>query len=250
MEAGLRGEWSNMIESMTAVVALRRVGWGTLFAAIGLGFGTAPALAQATPAQQTPEPGNVSAWVKLCTKSEQIGNALVCVVKYEELNPKTGAVQLAAAVRSVEGNDQHQLLVNVPTNHSLVMPAGVRLKVDQNEPISLQYGVCLPTNCQVQTDLTKALLDQMRKGKVLLVAAISGQQKTLTFQIPLNGFSKTADGAPADTVKYQETRRRMLEFAKKTAEDQQKNVQPKGYVEPPVDSNVTVAPRKAAPASE
>ncbi len=59
--------------------------------------------------------GDVSGWVKLCTKNEQFGNADVCLVKYEELDPKTGSVLLTAAVRTVEGEDKKDLLINVPT---------------------------------------------------------------------------------------------------------------------------------------
>ena len=40
-----------------------------------------------------------------------------------------------------------------------------------------------------------------------------------------NGFAKTSDGAPVDAAKYQETRARMMEFAKKAAQDEQTNQQ-------------------------
>ena len=106
--------------------------------------------------------GDYSPWVKLCTKNEQ--NKQVCVVKYEALDPKTGGVLVAAAVRTTEGEDKQDLLVDVPTSFSLVMPAGIRIKIDTDEPISLQYAVCLPTSCQVHTELKKQPLERMRNG--------------------------------------------------------------------------------------
>lgn len=250
-----------MIGSMDGWSALRRTGRAVSHAAIVLGFGTTLAIAQQD--QQVPKTppksakktvtaqGNISAWVKVCTKNEQTKNMQICLVKYEALDPKTGGVLVAAAVRTTEGEDKHDLLVNVPTAHSLVMPDGVRIKIDEDEPISLQYAVCLPTNCQAHAELTKQVLDRMRKGEQMLVAAITMRQKPITFWVPLNGFATTSDGAPVDEAKYQETRRRMMEFAKKTAKDQQTNQQANGQegtLAQPAEPNATTAPPKTSPA--
>ena len=65
------------------------------------------------------------------------------------------------------------------------MPTGVQIKIDEGEPIQLQYSVCLPTNCQVQMELSKDMSDKMRTGRQMFVAALNGQQKTMAFPIPL-----------------------------------------------------------------
>lgn len=88
---------------------------------------------------------------------------------------------------------------------------------DEDEPLSLQYTICFPTNCQGHAELTKQALDRMWNGKQMLVAVMNMQQKPMTFLVPLNGFAKTSDGATVDEAKYQETRSRMMEFAKKEA---------------------------------
>ena len=221
-----------------------------MFTTFCLGFPTL-AIAQQNQEVHTPPPkaptktgeGEYSAWVKVCTRNEQ--NKQVCLVKYEALDPKTGGVLVSVAVRTRESEDKHDLLVNVPTAYSLVMPAGVRIKIDTDEPASLQYTVCLPTNCQVQTELKTQLLERMRKGRLMLVGAIDAQQKAVTFRVPLNGFSKTLDGAPVDTAKYQETRARMMDFAQKAAKDQQRQ-QANGGGNPSqnVGPNLTIAPGK------
>ena len=221
-----------------------------LFTAFCLGFPTL-AIAQQNQEVHTTSPkaptktgeGEYSAWVKVCTRNEQ--NKQVCLVKYEALDPKTGGVLVSVAVRTRESEDKHDLLVNVPTAYSLVMPAGVRIKIDTDEPASLQYTVCLPTNCQVQTELKTQLLERMRKGRLMLVGAIDAQQKAVTFRVPLNGFGKSLDGAPVDTAKYQETRARMMDFAKKAAEDQQRQ-QANGGGNPSqnVGPNLTIPPAK------
>jgi invasion protein IalB len=159
------------------------------------------------------------AWVKLCMKSEQTQNKEICLVNHEGLEPNTGMVLIAAAVRKVEGEEKQQLLVRVPTAYALVMPAGVQLKIDEQQPIQLQYTICFPTSCQVQLELTKELFDQMRKGKQMVVAAMNIQQKTMGFPVPLTGFAKAYDGAPVDSAKYEESRRQLMEmFRKRQAE--------------------------------
>ena len=41
------------------------------------------------------------------------------------------------------------------------MPTGVQIKIDEGEPIQLQYSVRLPTNCQVPMELSKDMSDKI-----------------------------------------------------------------------------------------
>ena len=199
------------------------------------------------------------AWVKLCMKSDQTNNKEICLTNHEGLEPNTGMVLIAAAVRKVEGEDKQQLLVRVPTAYALVIPAGVQIKIDDGQPIQLQYMICFPTSCQVQLELTKELFDSMRKGKQMVVAAMNIQQKTMGFPVPLTGFAKAYDGAPVDSAKYEESRRQLMEvfrkrqaeLAAKAAEAQQKKeaqqtAPPAGGAAPA--GNTTTAAQKKPPA--
>jgi invasion protein IalB len=103
--------------------------------------------------------------VKLCSKNEQTGNKQLCLVKYEGLDPNTGITQIAVAARSVEGEDKQTLLFGVTTAYSLVIPAGVQIKIDDNQPIPLKYAVCLPPSCQAQTELTKEIFDSAKESR-------------------------------------------------------------------------------------
>jgi invasion protein IalB len=178
-----------------------------------------PKAAAPAAAKATAPAADESAWVKLCMKNEQTGDKQICLVNHEGLEPNTGMVLVAAAVRTIEGDEKKHLLVRLPTAYSLVMPAGVQIKIDEDEPIALQYAVCFPTSCQVQMELTPELFDKMRKGKQMVVAAINMQQKTMPFPVPLTGFSKAFDGAPVDNAAYEEARRQMMEkFRERQAE--------------------------------
>ena len=188
-----------------------------------------PAAAGAGVAQADESP-----WAKLCTKNEQTGNKQICVIQHGGLDAETGIVLGTAAVRTVEGEDKQNLLVGLTTNYSLVLPVGVHIEIDDGEPISLQYIICIGTNCQAQTELTKEIFDNMRKGKQMVVSAITMQQQKLSFPVPLTGFGKAYDGPPADNAKYQEawrqlvekSRQRQIELANKLAAQQKSTQQP------------------------
>lgn len=257
-----------MISSMDRWNVVRRMAGSALVAALAFGASISLAMAQeGQPVPKTTPPqaaapaaapagapagtqaasGEDTAWVKLCLKNEQTSNKQICLVNHEGLEPNTGMVLVAAAVRTIEGEDKQHLLVRLPTAYSLVMPAGVQIKIDEDEPIQLQYAVCFPTSCQVQIELTKEMFEKMRQGKQMVVAAMNMQQKTMAFPVPLTGFSKTFDGPPVDNAKYEAARRAMMEkfrqrqaeLANKAAEAQQKKQQA---------PNATVAPPKTPPA--
>jgi invasion protein IalB len=179
----------------------------------------APAAGAPAAAGAAPAAGTEDAWVKLCMRNEQTQNKEICLINHEGLEPNTGMVLIAAAVRKVEGEEKQQLLIRVPTAYALVMPPGVELKIDEEPPIKLQYAICFPTSCQVQLELTKELMDSMRKGKQMVVAALNIQQKTMGFPVPLTGFSKAYDGPPVDSAKYEESRRQLMEMFRKRQQE-------------------------------
>ncbi len=132
-----------------------------------------------------------------------------------------------------------------------MIPAGVQIKIDEDEPIRLQYQLCIKQGCQAHTAATKQVLEMMRKGKRILVVALDIQQKPLTFSVPLNGFAKTFDGAPVDEARYKETRLRMLAAARKAAEDHQSQERV-GQSQPPAtaaqpNATITVPKLPAGP---
>jgi invasion protein IalB len=231
-----------------SINALHHIGLLTLLSlALGISLGVAQEgqlvpktrvskAAPAAPAGVEAAQEKGSAWVKLCQKNEQTGNKQLCLVKYEGLDPNTGMPQITVAARGVEGEDKQTLLIGVTIAYTLVIPIGVQIKIDDNQPIPLKYAVCLPSTCQAQTELTKEIFDKMRKGKQMIVAAMNVQQKTMGFQVPLIGFGKAYDGPPADNAKYEEAQRQMMEairgsqmeLAKKAAEAEQKKGQAGG----------------------
>jgi invasion protein IalB len=262
------------------------MGRSVLLAAFAVGLATTPAIAQQGQAvpktapksvtKAAPDPGalggpaaapagvaqgGANEWVKVCRTDESTSNKQVCLVNHEGLDPNSGIVVVAAGVRTVDGENKQHLLVNVTTAYTLIVSAGVQIRIDENEPIPLQFAVCLPTSCQAQMELTKDMLDKMRTGKQLVVAALNTQQKTMAFGVSLVGFNQASDGAPVDNAKYQEARRQMLEqsrqrqieLANRAAESQLQNRQSADQPQPAGTSaqsgpNSTIAQPQRPPA--
>jgi invasion protein IalB len=195
-----------------------------LFTAGALALGAGAVMAQEEAPKSAPPAaakttGDPSSWVKICTKDEKAGYTQVCLVRFEGLEPKTGVIQISAAFRTVEGEPKKSLLFNLATGYTLVIPTGVQVKIDDGQPVQLQYTVCLPSSCQVQMEVTDDVLAKLRKGKELYVAAMNVQGKTMAFPIPLHGFSKTEEGPPVDNLAYQAARDKMIEAARKHRAD-------------------------------
>ena len=222
--------------------------------------GAAPAAGAQAPAGAAGQAAAQDAWVKLCMKNEQTQNKEICLINHEGLDPNSGMVLITAMVRKVEGEQKQQLIIRLPTAYALVIPAGVQAKIDEDKPIDLQYMICFPAGCQAQTDLTPEVMEAMRKGKQMVVAAVNFQQKTMGFPVPLSGFNKAFDGPAADPVKYEESRKQLMEmFRKRQQELAAKAAQGKGPDQTgaapapggpaPAPQNATTAPPKAVPAA-
>jgi hypothetical protein len=79
------------------------------------------------------------------------------------------------------------------------------------------------------------------------------------FPVPLTGFAKAYDGAPVDSVKYEESRRQLMEvFRKRQADLTAKAAKgapdatgaaPQAAGQPPAASASTAAQKKPAPAT-
>lgn len=185
--------------------------------------GTAGAIA---PAQgQQPSKNDVS-WVKLCEKAPQMENKEVCLTHHERVDGNTGMPLVSAAIRKIEGQDKQALLVTIPTAIALSVPPGVQAKIDENEPIALKYTFCYAVSCQAEAEATPEMIEKLKKGNQLVVAAMNMQRKAVGFPVPLGGFGKAYDGQPIDSKKYAEARKQLMEtirsrqteLAKKAAE--------------------------------
>ncbi len=194
--------------------------------------GKAPAKKEAAPAGgEKPQ----SAWVKLCEKAPIVVRAAdgkpmretrdICLTHHERLDGNTGLVLVSAALRQVEGEDKHHLMVMVPLG--MAIGPGLRAtvysaeqwdKIQKNEkfddskltPVQLKFSLCHPAGCTAEIEATKELTDSFRGGAGIMVLAVNAQGQVVAFPVPLTGFSEALDGKPIDNEKYSEARKALM----------------------------------------
>lgn len=175
------------------------------------------AVAQDKAAKKGAKKAPQDAWVKLCEKAPSLaekGKKLnVCLTHHERIDGNTGRVLVSAAIRQVEGQDKEALMVMVPLG--MALPAGVQVKVDENEPIKLRYTLCHIGGCTAEVEASKKVVEEFKKGKKLIVAAVNLAGKPIGFPVPLTGFGKAYDGKPVDNDKYKAARKKLMETIRK-----------------------------------
>lgn len=193
-------------------------------AVLALGSGVAQAQSQQPKAAPAQKPAAApakpketqSSWVKLCDTAPNFKKK-ICLTHHERLDGNTGSVLVSAAVRKVEGVDNEQFLVMVPLG--MAIPPGIRVTIDDEKPIPLKYSICHAAGCTAEAAATTDLVDKLKKGNKMVVAAINIAGKAVGFPVPLNGFTKAYQGEPVDNKKYQAARRKLMIMIRKRQEE-------------------------------
>ena len=194
-----------------------------LVLAVGLAGGAISAAA-ADKDKKAIDTSNKNAWIKICedvkvkeVKEKKAEQKQICMTHHESLSAKTGAPLISAAVRKVGGHKKEKFLVTVPLG--MAIPAGVHIKVDENEPLKFRYAFCHVAGCEAEMVMTDALMKQLKTGKKLVVATVAISGKPVGFPVPLGGFDKAYTGKPIDGKKYANARKQMmLEIRKRQIE--------------------------------
>jgi invasion protein IalB len=205
------------------------------------GAPAAGAPAAAAPAAGAKTAEDQSPWVKLCEEAPNFKAAEgkdpkeaakqkinVCLTHFESLNANSGRVLVSAAIREVEGQDKKALMIMVPLG--MALPPGIMVKVDENEPVKLNYTLCHIAGCTAEAEATSKIVEEMKKGKQIGVGVVTIAGKPAVIPIPLTGFDKALAGKPIDNEKYKEARKRLMlqirdrqvELAKKAKEEAEK----------------------------
>jgi invasion protein IalB len=141
----------------------------------------------------------------------------VCLTQADVRDKTTALLVGKVAVRQVEGSNKPQVLAMLPLGS--VLPAGALIKVDEGEPIKLAYTHCHMEGCVAESTVEAAVVDQMKKGKLVGYFGKDLSGRTLSVPIPLEGFAKAHDGAAIPIEKYNEDQKKIAEFIRKRLAD-------------------------------
>lgn len=168
------------------------------FAALTLA--STPAAAQdqpATPAAQPADAGAADAppeppgWIKQCLTAAQAPGKEGCQTA-RDLRDPTGQVVASIALRDDKATGKHFLALAVPPG--LQIQPGIRIMVDDQSAVNARYTICYPQACVVEAEASDAVLGMLKKGKVLVIQAVTVNGQGATFPIALPGFAKAYEG--------------------------------------------------------
>ena len=198
----------------------------------GGGFATQTAAAGAPAAAKAAD-----VWYKLCIdvpvaeapkkgeqpkqqKPEDMKKVNVCLTQVDVRDNATAILIGKIAVRQVAGQDKPQMLAMLPLGSAL--PPGALVKIDDKEPIKLQYTTCDQAGCYAEANIEPALIDQMKGGKQIAYLGIDVTGRALSIPLPLEGFAKAFEGKPVPVDKYNEDQRKIAEVIRQRLADLRK----------------------------
>jgi invasion protein IalB len=219
---------------------LKAAAWG-LVAGSALTLGVSGAMAQGKdkkpPAAPPAAPAQAAAgaqkpadiWYKLCIdvpvaepskpgeppkqqKPEDLKKVNVCLTQVDVRDNATAILIGKIAVRQVANQEKPQMLAMLPLGSAL--PPGALVKIDDKEPIKLQYTTCDQAGCYAEANIEPALIAQMKTGKQIAYLGIDVTGRALSIPLPLEGFAKAIDGQPVPVDKYNEDQRKIADVIK------------------------------------
>jgi invasion protein IalB len=135
----------------------------------------------------------------------------ICLVGSEgRSNPDCGPVVRAVVIEPFGEPKKISLHVTVP---SWVNSArGVRIVIDQGEPIERPYVGCLADGCRAEYEAGAELVDQFKHGRILTLEAVDKANSPIIATVPLIGFDNAYDGASQEPKLFFETTQKKLQM--------------------------------------
>ena len=164
--------------------AMRAV--GAALAALTLATGSAPAQEQA--------PGEVvathGAWDVRCAEAGQ----KICVMS-QTGKDGSGNQVLEMQLRKLEGATAPDgtpvpAAMQIVTPLGVLLPAGVRIKIDAKQERAAPYQVCTPEGCVIRQPLSADFLAELKAGANATVTVVAVPQQQVTATVSLMGFTK------------------------------------------------------------
>jgi invasion protein IalB len=176
----------------------------------------APA-AEAQPAVDPQQPQLIySPWTKLCIKGQEAKAQQVCFTGTVG-RVESGAPVVAAVLIEPEGQAKKVLRVTLPLGMRL--PQGTRVIVDQGQPLTAPYILCLADGCVADYEASQELIGNMKKGQGIAVQGINSQGQAISLLLPLNDFGKAYDGPPTEPKVFEAQQKKLHNGLEKRAEE-------------------------------
>jgi invasion protein IalB len=114
-----------------------------------------------------------------------------------ECGPEVAAVLIAA-----DGEKKTILRVTLPPR--LSRERGVRIIIDQDQPIERPYKLCFANGCAADYEAGAELIDRLKQGRTLDLEAFDKSGSAVSFSIPLADFANAYDGPPQQPKPFEQ----------------------------------------------
>lgn len=172
----------------------------------------APALAQ----QKPPTNG----WYKVCSKQEDND---ICNVQFQSV-ASTGQLVTAVSLAEIKGKINRRVFqVTVPIGR--LIPAGIKVKVDDKKEVTIPYTYCFPQSCMAEVQLDDNLVTLLKSGSGMSITSTNFQNKPNPVDVTLSGFTAAYDGEPLKRDELEKQQQELQEQLRKKAEEQRKKLQ-------------------------
>jgi len=181
-------------------------------------------------AQQQPQqpqlPIVYSPWTKFCGKDQQQANAKEVCLTVKEARLETGQFVAGAALIEQDGEQRKILRITLPLGMQL--NPGTRMIIDQGQPTTGRYVVCLPNGCMADFEVNQEFVGRLKKGQQLTLQGINLGGQAASYPIPLAEFAKANEGPPTDPKVFEEQQKKLQEELQRRAEEARKKLLERG----------------------
>ncbi len=92
--------------------------------------------------------------------------------------------------------DRKARLMRVIAPLGILLPAGVSLRIDEQDAGRLNFLQCLPNGCIAQVALDDKLIDKLKNGKMVTLGVFQTPEQGVGVQAPLAGFKEAYEQLP------------------------------------------------------
>lgn len=190
-----------------------------------------PAAGQAAPATPEMPPLIYSQWTKVCSKGND-GKEVCFTGKDGRLESGQPVVQ--AVLIEPEGANK-LFRVTLPVGVSL--QHGSRVVIDNKDPLTAPFVVCLAFGCMADLPGTPDLVTKLKTGQVLTIQAVNMGGNVFGLPMPLTdnagvSFVKANEGPPTDPKVVEEQQKKLQEELQKRADEARKKLEAQGGTPP------------------
>lgn len=86
--------------------------------------------------------------------------------------------------------DSDEKLLRLQLPHGIILPNGVEVKIDDNQPVNLPINWGDQNGSYSEFDLNKEWLNAMRSGNLMKLTVIARNKQRVELQLSLKGFTK------------------------------------------------------------